>query len=104
MIKKLEAYLQDDPDDTFSKFALALEYKKIGDFSRAVSLFEEIHDKDPDYVGTYYHLGKLYDELNENKKAVSTYKEGIEKASETNETKALSELKTALMELELNDD
>ncbi|HKJ33892.1 MAG TPA: tetratricopeptide repeat protein [Balneolales bacterium] len=104
MIEKLQAYLQEDPNDTFSKFALALEYKKIGDVSRAIELFEEIHEANPDYVGIYYHLGKLYDQQDDNKKAIATYKEGIEVATQKDESKALSELKSALMELELNDE
>ena len=104
MIEKLQAYLKEDPNDTFSKFALALEYKKIDDVSRAIELFEEIHEADPNYVGIYYHLGKLYDQQGDNKKAVATYKEGIEIAANTGESKTLSELKSALMELELNDE
>jgi len=103
-IDKLKEYLENDPDDSFTKFALALEYRKLNDLESARKLFEDIHTKDPDYIGLYYHLGDIYTELNDNKKAIATYREGIEKARNTNEQKTLSELQAALMSLELDEE
>lgn len=101
-IPTLAARIKDNPDDSFSKFALALELIKIGQKEKAQVLFESIIENDPNYVGVYYHLGALYVGLEENKKALSTYKKGIEIANTLNDQHARTELQSALMSFELN--
>ncbi len=90
------------PDDSFSKFALALELIKINKNPQAVVLFEDIVGNDPNYVGVYYHLGEQYLLEGENKKALETYKMGIEIATNLNDAHAKSELATALLALEMD--
>lgn len=100
-IKKLAAYIKQNPDDSFSKFALALEFKKMDKFDKARILFENIRNNDPGYVGVYYHLGKIYELVDMNEQAAITYKEGIRIASPNNEEdRTVSELREALQELE----
>ena len=93
--------IQNNPDDSFSKFALALEFIKIETFDKALTLFENIEKSDPNYVGVYYHLGKLYVQFGENKKALDTYNKGIAIASTLKDDHAKSELAAALFELEM---
>lgn len=100
MIERLRAYLDKDPDDTFTRFALALEYQKKDDIQQARSLFEAIVSDDPNYVGTYYHLGKLYEQMNATEKARETYHNGIRVAQTANDPKSLAELQEALQVLE----
>ena len=83
-IPTLAARIKKNPNDSFSKFALALELINIDQPTKAQLLFENIQDNDPNYVGVYYHLAKLYTEINENKKALETYKEGIKIATKAN--------------------
>ncbi|MDG5766851.1 hypothetical protein QA596_05175 [Balneolales bacterium ANBcel1] len=99
-IAKLKAFLQEDPDDSFSRFALALEYQKTGDHQTARSLFEHIRDKDPGYIGVYYHLGKLYQMTDEPRLALKTYTNGITIARNAGDHHAATELEQALQELE----
>ena len=103
-IQTLAAQIKKNPEDSFSKFALALELLKVEEIARAKLLFENIADTDPGYTGVYYHLAKLYTELGENKKALSTYKKGIEVAEQANDLNAKSELQGALLTLELEMD
>lgn len=100
-IKTLAKAVKEHPEDSFYKFTLALEMLKIEEFSRARILFEAIKNKDPEYVGVYYHLAKLYAELGENKKALETYKEGIKVAESQNDLHSKSELASALMNFEI---
>ena len=100
MIEKLEAFLEADPKDIFTKFALALEYLKIDNKAKALQLFEELIASDPNYVGTYYHLGNLYRSLDRTEDAIRTYKAGTEIALKASDNQALSELQAALMELD----
>ena len=100
-IPTLAKRIKKNPNDSFSKFALALELINIDEKLRAKMLFESIVTSDPDYIGVYYHLGKIYAEMDENKKASTTYKEGIAVAGKKKDLHALSELKGALLALEL---
>lgn len=100
-ISTLAKKVKDHPDDSFYKFTLALEMLKINETSKARVLFEAIRNNDPNYVGVYYHLAKLYAELGQNKKALSTYKEGIKVAEAQNDNHTKSELSAALLNLEI---
>lgn len=96
-LKHLLQFYEEDPDDAFTRFALAQEYLKRGEVDKARSFFEELIETDPAYVGTYYHLGKLYEQLGRTEDAIATYEAGIEVAREQRAQKDLSELQDALL-------
>lgn len=100
-IKQLARQIKNNPDDSFSKFALALEFRKEGDFKKARILFEDILSSDPDYVGVYYHLGKLYEALDRFKDAKELYEKGIDIADEQKEIRTKKELNEALQQLKM---
>jgi len=91
-------YLEQDPNDAFTQFALAQEYLKCGDTQQALLFFEQLVVNDPLYVGTYYHLGKLFEHLGESERAVATYRDGITIAKEIRDFHARAELQSALLE------
>ena len=99
-INRLYKFLEEDPDDPFVRFALATEYRKIGEVERALMWFEQLVADRPDYVGTYYHLGKLYTDLGRTTEARETFDRGIETASAVHDFHAISEIRSARMELE----
>lgn len=99
-LDQLRSFYEEDPEDPFTRFALAQEHLKQGHIERARSLFEALVETDPDYVGTYYHLGKLYERLDRTDDALDTYEQGIEVAREQGEQKALSELQDAKLAAE----
>ena len=80
-IEILNGFLQKDPDDSFSRYALALEYVKSGQSDDARREFETVMAKDPGYVATYYQLGQLYRTLGLKHEAEKTYRAGITAAS-----------------------
>ncbi len=99
-IELLRSYLEEDPSDAFTRFALATEYRKEGDLDRAVSCFETLVREQPDYVGTYYHLGKLYLEMNRHDEALQTFRSGIAVAAQQVDHHARAELQDALLAAE----
>jgi len=103
-ISNLANQIRKSPDDSFLKFVLALELLKNGEQNKALRLFKNIRESDPEYVGVYYHLGKLYEELDQNNFAVNTYKHGISIAEQKSDQHAKSELQGALMNLEMEMD
>lgn len=99
-INNLLAFLEEDPEDSFVRFALAKEYEKMGTLKRALDTYLKLKEMDPDYIGLYYHLGGLYQVLKEEKKALLVYEEGINLAKKTADFHALSELHNAKTNLE----
>ena len=100
-IEQLKLIIVDKPTDTFALFSLANEYEKINDLQKAVKLCEKLLVIDKKYVGAYYHLAKVYEQLDEIKKALNIYEAGILVAQDLNNLHALSELKNAKMNLEI---
>jgi Tfp pilus assembly protein PilF len=98
-MKKLKEFLRADPEDAFSKHALALEYIKIGEEAAARRLFEEILERDPAYTGSYYHLGRLLERTGERTLAIGWYEKGMVAARAAGETRAYNELRAAHEEL-----
>lgn len=100
-LSKLEAFLKDNPHDTFLLFAIAKEYEKLGQRENALNGYLALKEKDPDYIGLYYHLAKLYESTQKDLLALETYKEGIVLAQSLGDFHALSELNNAKMNLEI---
>ena len=100
-IESLLGFLKEDPDDSFVRFALAKEYEKLGTLKKALDTYLELKKSDPNYVGLYYHLGGLYEVLQEKQNALNVYEEGITVAKKLADFHALSELHTAKTNLEI---
>ncbi len=98
-IDKLKGMLQTNPGDSFLKHALALEYIKLGDDAEARSLFENLLQTDPGYVGSYYHLGKLLERSGDISAALKIYENGMKEAQIAGEQQAYGEMKGAWEEL-----
>ena len=99
-LEALLAFYAEDPQDAFTRFALATEYLKAQNVEQALAFFEGLVHDIPSYVGTYYHLGKLYQSLGRNEDALQTYQEGIKMASEARDLHARAELQDALLNLQ----
>ena len=98
-ISKLKELLELNNEDSFLQHALALEYIKEGDDISAKILFENILTQDPNYAGSYYHLGKLLERLNEIPAAINWYEKGMTVCKTVNDRHAYSELQAALEEI-----
>ena len=99
-VDEIKKMLKTDPNDSFLTYALALEHEKAGDVKAAVKILEELNRQDPDYLGSYYRLGQLYENSNKADKAIAIYRSGIKLADEKNDFKAKGELEEALWLIE----
>lgn len=86
--------------DSFLQHALALEYIKIENDEEARKLFNEILLREPTYIGSYYHLGKLLERAGDFDKAIKVYKRGMEEAKKAGDNHAYNELQGALEDIE----
>jgi Tfp pilus assembly protein PilF len=95
-IEILQGFLKETPDDSFSRYALALEYVKIGQHADAVREFETVKKNDPNYVATYFQLGQVYKSLGQRHEAEKTLRTGITVAAKAGDDHTRSELEAAL--------
>lgn len=88
------------PNDSFVLFALAKEYEAQGAHELALERYEELMALHPNYVGLYYHLGKLHEKENRHGKALEIFAEGMKIAKAVSDQHAYSELAGARMALD----
>jgi Tfp pilus assembly protein PilF len=95
----LLSFLEMDPDDLFTRFAIAMEHAKHGNDAEAERWFLDILKRDERYIGVYYHLGGVYERRDSVFEAKNIYTRGIGLARSMGEHHAASELEAALLEL-----
>ena len=94
-LEKLKELLKESPADSFLNHALALEYLKLDNHTAAQQVFENLLARDPDYVGSYYHLGKLLEAKGEKEEAIKWFERGMAAAKRGGDRHALNELQAA---------
>ncbi len=102
-LQQLFSLLEQNPKDSFVRFALAKEYENTGDHEKALEFYLNLLKDDPDYVGAYFHLAELYAQGNQTEEAMKIYNTGIQVAQKLSDHHALSELMAAKTNLEMED-
>ena len=93
---QIQEMLVKEPKDSFLNYALALEHLTLNDIPRAISIIAELLQRDENYLGAYYQLGKLYEETQEVNLAEEIYKKGMVVAQLQKNQKTFRELNEAL--------
>jgi len=101
-LEQLKAFLKNDPNDPFTLYAIATEYRNEHP-DKARDYYETLLTKHPDYLATYYHAALLFDELDETELAESTFKKGIALAQKQGNDLSLRELQNAYNEFLFED-
>ncbi len=101
-LQQLKQFLSQSPGEPFLLFAIAKELENI-DEDKAVLAYRELQALHPDYVGLYYHLGKMYEKKQDFDNAIAIYDAGINSARLQNDRHAQSELMAAKAELSDDD-
>ena len=94
-LQQLLAFYQDDPTDPFTIYALATEYRATEPL-RAWEYYQKLLAEHPDYVGTYYHAGKLLESFGKKDEAADVYRTGLVVSKKAGQQHAASELRQAL--------
>ena len=98
-LEQLQQFVDDDPNDPFNLYALALEYTK-SDARKAEDLFGKLLLEHTNYLPTYYQAANLFESIGKHDLAIATLQKGIILAKSLNEMKTLRELQTMLDEFE----
>lgn len=99
-LDQLLTFYQEDPTDPFTLYALATEYRAVGDTAEAWKYYDQLLRKHPTYVGTYYHAAALLTELNRRDEAEQVYRAGLVEARKQGQHHAAAELQGAFMKFQ----
>lgn len=96
----LHTLLAQSPEDPFPRYGLAVEYVSTGEMDKARGYFQELLEKFPAYVPTYYQFARLAWQEGSAEEAIALVKTGIERATAAGEKNALRELQMLLEEFD----
>jgi len=95
-LAKLRQLAEQDPNNRFARYGLAMEYAGQGQLQEASDEFRRLLELDPDYVPAYLQAGRVFEQRNLSQLAGQIYAKGIEVASRRGEKRAADELQAAL--------
>jgi tetratricopeptide (TPR) repeat protein len=102
MEKRLETLiklLKNDPDDTFTLYAIALEYISLKEHESAIKYLRMVIKHDEKYIAAYQQLGYVHSITNKKNEAAETYEKGFEIAKLTGDKHAADTFARFLIEL-----
>src|SRR5262249_61831034 len=88
----LEEFVAQDANDSFSRYALALELEKENRVSDALPQLREVIARDPGLVAAYQQLGRLLAQSGSIDEAREIYRQGISVAGGAGDQRGRSEI------------
>jgi Tfp pilus assembly protein PilF len=98
--EQIEEMLAQDPNDSFLRYGLAMEYVSAGQDEEAAKCLRELLRREADYVPAYLQAGRVLIRLGEDKQACDILKTGITVARRTGDAHAAEEMAGFLQSLE----
>ena len=98
--EQLESMLAESPDDTFLKYALAMEWESEQQHEKSLQLHRELIAGSPPYVPSFFMMGQQLANLDRIDEARTAITAGIEQANLQGDAHAASEMTMFLTTLE----
>lgn len=98
-IAALSDILTANPEDSFARYGLAMEYSNSGDVERALTEFKTLIEKNPDYTAGYFMAAQTLAKAERADEAKRMLVDGISSARRTGNQHAQSEMTAMLDEL-----
>ncbi|MSO23351.1 MAG: hypothetical protein EXQ58_08890 [Acidobacteria bacterium] len=95
-LERLKLLVEENPQDRFARYGLAMELANQGHLEEAVVVFQALVSFDPDYVASYFQAGQTLEKLNRVEEARALYRKGMEVATRRSDMRTRSELESAL--------
>ncbi len=96
----LQTFLEQDPSDSFTRYAIAMEYASQKDFVSAIEHLKQVILNDTNYIPAYHQLGLLYAQLGKKEESKKYFLLGIQAAKAVGDSHAQGEMQESLDELE----
>ncbi len=98
-IATLNEILNQNPNDAFARYGLAMEFSKAGEVKRAVEEFGKLLTAHPDYTAGYFMCAQTLARAERIEEAKKMLADGILSAKRTGNAHAQSEMEAMLAEL-----
>ena len=85
-----------NPDDSFARYGLAMEFANSGQRERAVEEFQRLLEINPKYSAAYFHTGQTLEKLGRVDEAKEIYRKGIEVTTQSGDLHTRGEIEAAL--------
>lgn len=95
-LETLQTMVAQNPNDSFSRYGLAMEYANSGQHQRAVEEFRELLAGNPRYAAAYYHAGQALEKLGRIGEAKEIYRKGIEVTTQSGDLHTRGEIEAVL--------
>lgn len=100
-ISLLQELLNQDSNNAFARYGLAMEYSNSGNLERALEEFRHLLSAHPDYTAGYFMAAQTLAKFGRSSEARKMLADGIACAQKKGDTHAQSEMQAMLDELEL---
>jgi tetratricopeptide (TPR) repeat protein len=98
-LEKLQEMLAESPQDIFLNYALAIEYKGLSQFDKALKQLNAVFLLDENHIPNLYQLGVYWMEKSENEKALLYLEKGLQIAKQKKELKTANEFQALIDEI-----
>jgi len=96
MLKQL---LEQNPNDAFARYGLAMEYSRAGEIEPALAEFKKLLEFHPDYIAGYQMAGQMLSAAGRSEEARQMLESGIAMAARAGNKHAQEEMQGLLQEL-----
>src|SRR5947209_20287010 len=95
-LEVLKQMVAQDPNNSFARYGLAMEYANSGQPAEAVAEFGTLLEHDRDYAAAYYHGGQALEKLGRVEDTGTMSEHGIEASTRKGDLHTRSEIEAAL--------
>jgi tetratricopeptide (TPR) repeat protein len=95
----LKQFLEQNPNDAFARYGLAMEYARAGEMDAALQEFGTLLKANPDYTAAYFQAAQALARAERMEEARQWLRDGIACAERTGDQHAKSEMAAMLEEL-----
>jgi len=98
-LEMLTQFLEENPNDAFARYGLALEYSNQGKTETALQQFSRLLELHPDYTNGYFMAAQTLVKVERNDEARAMLEKGLASAKRTGNRHAQSEMQAMQDEL-----
>jgi predicted Zn-dependent protease len=95
----LKQFLEQNPNDAFARYGLAMEYSRTGAVETALAEFKKLLQLHPDYTAGYQMAGQMLATAGRAAEARQMLESGLASAQRTGNKHAQEEMQAMLQEL-----
>ncbi|HEX4020736.1 MAG TPA: tetratricopeptide repeat protein [Acidobacteriaceae bacterium] len=99
-IATLSQILEQNPDDAFARYGLAMEYANQGDTAASIQQFDLLLERHTGYTAGYFMAAQTLVRAGRPEEAKTRLRQGVASAEQTNNHHALEEMQAMLDDLE----